>query len=765
MQPPFPLNASAQPSVLHSARRLLRRLYRKVLLPAFALALLASMWAAARYQLGQEYDNSHQEAVLHSQSLARTLAEHSNHLLRQIDHAGQLFRLKFEESGGSLRLPEFSRPGGLLDSVLPSRQDLALALLDANGRIIDSQGGYFDPALGTGALFQNLAGAAAGELRIATPVVEPNTKKWQVQIALRLNRPGGAFAGALVMMIDPASFVQDYDRLNVEEQGAVILMNRDTGLSLLRVDDRLLISDTLDFQASSGSGAGSDELHLRQPFDQVERIYSSHDIPRYALIAVVGIARHNAMARFERLRLRYYGVAAVGSVLVLLFTTLLMQQSRRLRRSIHQANEAQRILRSAMDASLDAMFQFKAIREHGEIIDFLVTDVNERGAQLVGRSSAELLDRRITEVLPEVRDEGHMQRYIEVMRTGQAAEDEFELGFLPGGVRWLRHQVVPIKGGVAVTTRDISPRKLAELALRESEGRLRTIADTLPAMVAYIDADEVYRFHNLAYEREFSRAGQLVLGRTILETVGPARYAGLAPYVQRVLRGETITFEEEDSSDDDERCYEVVYIPQHGGEGEGGNVIGFHVMRQDITVQKREKQRLLKLSQIDALTGLTNRAGFLQKLHDSMLACRENDSLMAVMYMDIDHFKPVNDTYGHGVGDALLKAFSARLTSTMRVSDTVARLGGDEFTIIMERIAQESDAATLAAKIVQAMRVPFDLDGTVVSVSASIGLAFYSDEELSPAELLKQADTLLYQAKQGGRDTFRASRGRKVSMV
>jgi diguanylate cyclase (GGDEF)-like protein len=179
-------------------------------------------------------------------------------------------------------------------------------------------------------------------------------------------------------------------------------------------------------------------------------------------------------------------------------------------------------------------------------------------------------------------------------------------------------------------------------------------------------------------------------------------------------------------------------------------------MRQDITAQKREKQRLLKLSQIDALTGLTNRAGFLQKLTDTMVDCRHEGLMMAVMYMDIDRFKPVNDTYGHSVGDQLLKVFSARLTHAVRASDTVARLGGDEFTIIIERLAKSEDAEMLAAKIVTAMQAPFELDAATVSVSTSIGVTWYGDEHMSPAELLNRADMLLYQAKQAGRNTYRA---------
>jgi diguanylate cyclase (GGDEF)-like protein len=204
-----------------------------------------------------------------------------------------------------------------------------------------------------------------------------------------------------------------------------------------------------------------------------------------------------------------------------------------------------------------------------------------------------------------------------------------------------------------------------------------------------------------------------------------------------------------------ERTLEVTYIPQAGDDG--ASVVGFHVMRQDITSQKREKKHLIRLAQIDTLTGLANRAGFIQKLAAAMDENRSEHRLMALMYMDIDHFKPVNDTYGHHIGDELLKAFSGRLTATLRASDTVARLGGDEFTIILEKLAREEDASALAAKIVSAMQAPFELEGVTVAVSASIGLAYFRDGAANPDALLKEADMLLYQAKQAGRNTYRAA--------
>jgi diguanylate cyclase (GGDEF)-like protein/PAS domain S-box-containing protein len=863
----------------HPALRHLRRLYQLILLPVFALALLGAMWTAVLYQVGQELQNARVEAVQHSQSLARTLAEHATHLLRQTDHATQLFKLKFEETGGALRLAEFSRRNGLLDSLLPSRLELPLALLDADGKVLDSQNGYFAPGIGRQAFFRSHAASADDTALVATPVVEPATKKWQIQLSRRLNGRDGSFAGVFLVMIDPAIFVDDYDRLNVEDQGAVMLVSRDGGLVTGRVDEHLMISDTLDFSTSTDN---PDELVLRRPFDSVERIYSFRDLPRYGLTAVVGITSRVALARFTHPRNVYYGAVTVASLLVLLFCGLLMQQAQRLRRSTRQVSEAQSMLRAAANASLDAVYLMRAWRAQEKpyaIVDFTFADMNERGAQLLDHPRDELLGQRVLDVVPQLRELGFLDKYQRVLQTGQALEEEFAVDFLPGGVRWLRHQIVAIDNGVAVTTRDITARKEGELAmrknqaelaavndasplglmhadpgghctyvnrtfeaitgltreqalgsawldavhpndrqemavslqrmaetrepfqdivrclrpdgaviwisfkvaamtvdgqlygyvgtldditlmrksvmaLRESEARLRTIADTLPAMIAYLDFEEIYRFHNIAYEREFNRSGLHVQGKSVRETIGEERYAFLSPYIRRVLRGETLQFEEADNSQDYERTFEVVYIPQH--DVDGITVIGFHVMRQDITAQKREKQRLLKLSQIDALTGLTNRAGFLQKLHDAMIGCRDNASMMAVMYMDIDRFKPVNDTYGHSVGDALLKSFSTRLTHAMRASDTIARLGGDEFTIIMERVGRAEDAAMLAGKIVSAMQAPFDLDGKVVTVSASIGLTFYSDEDMTPAELLNRADVLLYEAKQAGRNTFRA---------
>ncbi len=986
-------------------------MFRVALLPVFALVLTVALWVGVVLQSSLERQSTHAEAVAHSQALARVLAEHVGHILRQSGHATQLYSLKHTETGGQYSLSSFAQRGGLLDSVLPVGLELPMAVIDRQGEIVDALHGFPSGSLAGEAFFSALANNRSNPPLVSTPVTDARSGKWQIRVVRGLSDRDGQFSGAIVILIDPNLFIDDYDRLNIGERGAMLLTTPG-GLAAGRAGERLFVSQQMAFMPQRAFGAPSDELVPRTPPDDIARIYSHSPVPRHGLSAIVGIESVVAMARFERHRQRYLVIALVFTLLIGGIVAVLMRQSAQLRSAMRSARSAQATLRAASDGSLDGLLILKAWpRGPGEVEDFVIEDINERGAALFGQSRAALLGQKAFALMPRYHQTGFFARYVEVYRNGKPVEEEVEIRLGEDAPRWIHHQIVPLDGGVAVTSRDISARKRAELeiynsrsflqslienlpllvavkcvrdqnlgtmmvwnkaaedatgyaasdvvgaldadvfppgfalynrqedlamrarpevldlperpmlsadgslrylrsvsvplfdadgkaefilyiaedvtqkreqqqslrageahlaavtsasplgliradvnghcvyvnkrfetitglsraeslgmgwldafdidrdaymrnvfthqrsheepyvqvsrcrrrdgkmiwastktaairldgrisgfvgtiddittlrdaeiALRESEARLRTIADTLPTMVAYIDAAEVYRFHNRAYDREFGRNGIEVLGMTVLATIGEERYRMLEPYLRRALAGENLTFQEKDGPEGFERTLEVTYIPQRGDDGE--TVVGFHVMRQDITTQQREKTRLLKLAQIDQLTGLANRAGFLQKLGEAMRASADDGRLMALMYMDIDHFKPVNDTYGHHVGDALLKAFSSRLVQTLRASDAIARIGGDEFTIITEKLARREDAAILADKVVAAMQAPFELDGVTVCVSASIGLAYYSGEAIAPDVLIKQADRLLYQAKEAGRNTYRAA--------
>ncbi|MBI5719371.1 MAG: PAS domain-containing protein [Burkholderiales bacterium] len=309
--------------------------------------------------------------------------------------------------------------------------------------------------------------------------------------------------------------------------------------------------------------------------------------------------------------------------------------------------------------------------------------------------------------------------------------------------------------GLFTLIADVTSFRAAEQALQESEARLRTVADALPMRVAYVDAEERYRFNNLAYERDFSKPREAFHGHTMREVMSEAAYRAAEPHIRRALAGEPTTFQSEIARGDGFAWHEAHYVPQFAADG--STVLGFHVVVTDITRQKVEERRLVELARVDTLTGVVNRAGFELRLAEAMERSRATAALMALMYLDIDGFKQINDRLGHGTGDVLLRAFAGRLVQTLRSTDTVARLGGDEFTVIMEGLPRAEVAAAVAAKIVAAMGQPFTLDEQSVRVTTSIGLAFFQGGAATAAELVKQADQMLYEAKAAGRNNFQVN--------
>jgi len=178
----------------------------------------------------------------------------------------------------------------------------------------------------------------------------------------------------------------------------------------------------------------------------------------------------------------------------------------------------------------------------------------------------------------------------------------------------------------------------------------------------------------------------------------------------------------------------------------------------DIHLRKLAELQLAHQAGHDPLTGLPNRALFQDRLARALARSRRGGALMAVMYLDIDRFKAVNDQRGHDVGDALIREFARRLGECIRATDTAARLGGDEFAVILESVEDRATGRQIAEKIVVAMRREFLLDEVRLAVSTSVGVAYYDGQELVAADaIVKRADEALYRAKAAGRDTFRVS--------
>lgn len=293
-----------------------------------------------------------------------------------------------------------------------------------------------------------------------------------------------------------------------------------------------------------------------------------------------------------------------------------------------------------------------------------------------------------------------------------------------------------LAAAVLMTRRSVQRTLAAEAALRESEERMRPMANNVPALISYVDRDHRYRFSNRTYDDWFGIAHEKMEGRTLAEIFGEEAYGRMRPDIERCLGGETVEFEFTTSEGGRQRTLQVSCVP-HLGPGAGNAVLGFYMLANDVTALKRAQQdlrvaadrlqhdarRLEFLAHHDTLTGLPNRAMFADRAREAVAHARRHDKAAAFLFLDMDNFKEVNDSLGHEVGDDLLKIMAAPVRASVRGDDFVARIGGDEFCVLLQDIADPREAAAVAQKLVHELGKPYRIGGNQVSSGASIGIA------------------------------------------
>jgi diguanylate cyclase (GGDEF)-like protein/PAS domain S-box-containing protein len=296
---------------------------------------------------------------------------------------------------------------------------------------------------------------------------------------------------------------------------------------------------------------------------------------------------------------------------------------------------------------------------------------------------------------------------------------------------------------------DISARKADETALRETTQRLKAITDNLPALIAQVGADLRYRFHNQAYCAWFDLPPGGLVRRHLSEFWGEHQFLSLRPAIDRVLAGESIEIDYTLEASDGQRWFHGNLVPHVDADGKHD---GFYLLSQDFTERKRLYERIEHDALHDPLTGLPNRRALTKRLEEAMARARRSRGSVAVMFMDLDGFKQVNDTLGHEHGDALLKRFAANVAAALRESDFVARLAGDEFVAVLENLEPGRDTlGTLAGAIVKRIGADPDMLGEAIPLACSVGVAVFDPAgDEAPQALLARADAAMYEAKAKG---------------
>ena len=300
---------------------------------------------------------------------------------------------------------------------------------------------------------------------------------------------------------------------------------------------------------------------------------------------------------------------------------------------------------------------------------------------------------------------------------------------------------------LAGTARDTTANRHAEAERRIASEVLRSMSEA----VAVLDRDLHFVAVNPAFTQITGYSDVEALGRpfTMLDSDGDGRGGALQRDLNRQHWQGNVWMTRRDGE-------EILCHVKHNGIPDAGGEVNFHVVvLSDITEQKRAEQELRYLANYDALTSLPNRSLLSERLARAIVRARREGGHVAVLFLDLDRFKDVNDSLGHATGDRVLRAAAERVQHAVGPQHTVARLGGDEFTVVLEGLASSGDAEDVARRVIDSFSLPLVLDEHhEITVSPSIGISLFPDHAQVPTELLKHADTAMYQAKAAGRRTW-----------
>jgi len=296
------------------------------------------------------------------------------------------------------------------------------------------------------------------------------------------------------------------------------------------------------------------------------------------------------------------------------------------------------------------------------------------------------------------------------------------------------------------TDRDVD----ADCRRQHAADWFQAIVETAGVGLGLVDAHGVVCYVNPWLAERIGRPAEQLVGRSVLDLLDPAGQAAGRAGLARRRTGRTDRYlVEYRCPGGDLRQLQVIGAPLRGGDG---IVTGSVIVVADETARCRAEAELTRLAVTDALTGLPNGAALHDRLGQALARRRRQQNVLAVLFLDLDGFKTVNDRFGHAAGDQVLREVAARLAAALRPGDTVSRLGGDEFVVVCDELPDPSEADEIANRLHAALAPTFTVHGEQVRLRASVGVAVAAtDQPVDPRELLHAADQAMYRAKPAGR--------------
>jgi diguanylate cyclase (GGDEF)-like protein/PAS domain S-box-containing protein len=370
------------------------------------------------------------------------------------------------------------------------------------------------------------------------------------------------------------------------------------------------------------------------------------------------------------------------------------------------------------------------------------THVNEQAETLLHRGAAELIGTNIRDLLDPLASE----LVPEMERVRATTEPLERLQHFQSTNTWCEIRIQPASDELLVYLRDVTERKRTELASQETESRVRVLLSQVPAVLWTVDLDMKLT--------SAAGAGLTVRGLKA-EQLNGAPFEALVTHpeqktvsisaVRRAFEGETVRYE----TREDSRWLQNDVEPLRDSDGK---IIGAIGVTLDVTEVRESAERFSRLAREDVLTGLPNRLALEERLAPLLDQALTKKESVAVLFIDVDRFKNINDTLGHRTGDELLRAVSKRLRDRLSENAAIYRPGGDEFVVVMHGIRHKRTVATVAMDVLAAFQEPFEIEGRDLFVTGSVGASIFPQNAQTADELIAFADSAMYRAKESGRN-------------
>jgi diguanylate cyclase (GGDEF)-like protein len=607
------------------ARHMLRYLrgcsYSAIGWLSVCLVLSAVIWGLTMSKLSSDRSAVRENAVRQASSLSKAYAAQLARSVEQIDQITLNLQHYWRESNGSVHLEKQVREG-----VYPASSHLYVTIVDQDGVRVTST--LLGPKDGPNVVHRDYFSIHKNDptqgLLIAPPSIGLRSGKLLIRFSRRLNSADGAFAGLVIVSVEPSYLASFTDESSLGKNDFLLVSRTDGEQFASKMGESIRSLPTVFrtppvFPSAIGIVTSAQEQFV----DGQSRVIAWQSLANYPLVSVVGLSEQDIYAHYKATARDYRNFAIAGSVSLLLIAMTGIFFSSRLAWRKQQAEEVKNTYRLATDGAREGFYMARALYDQsGQVVDFLLQDCNERGATYYGTTRSKLIGTTLSALYSS---SAFADTVITTFRNAMESgydEDEFKVSpRSPLRAAWVHRRLVRSGDGLAVTLRDISDMK--------------------------------------AHEEALSR-----------------------------------------------------------------------------------------LANADAVTTLPNRHWLMNHLPMAVDKARDGNHILALLFVDLDDFKNINDTLGHAMGDALLRAAAFRLKSVIRPQDNVVRLGGDEFTVILEDVVSENDVSRVAERVIRSLAEPFVLlDESSHIVHASIGISMFPRDGGDGETLLKHADIAMYAAK------------------